>query len=47
MLGIKFIREHKEAVKKAIVTKGVNLNLDDLLVKDDRKRCQSLEILNC
>lgn len=38
MLGIKFIREHKEAVKKAIVTKGVNLNLDDLLAKDDRKR---------
>lgn len=38
MLSIKFIREHKEAVEGAILSKGVKLDLDELLATDERRR---------
>lgn len=38
MLDIKYIRENSEVVKKAIVDKKINLNLDELLVLDERRR---------
>lgn len=34
MLDLKFIRENAEAVKQAIVVKGIELNLDDVLALD-------------
>ena len=41
MLDIKFIREHKDIVKSAIEKKKVTLDLDELIVLDDKR----LEIL--
>ncbi|MBT9146218.1 MAG: Serine--tRNA ligase [candidate division WS2 bacterium] len=38
MLGIKFIREHKDAVEEAILSKDIRLNLNELLVTDERRR---------
>jgi hydroxymethylbilane synthase len=38
MLDIKFIRDNPEIVKKAIIDKRINLNLDDLLDLDTRRR---------
>ncbi|PIR96317.1 MAG: serine--tRNA ligase [Candidatus Doudnabacteria bacterium CG10_big_fil_rev_8_21_14_0_10_42_18] len=38
MLDIKFIRDNQEAVKKAIKDKGINLNLDEFLDLDARRR---------
>lgn len=38
MLSIKFIRENLEKVKKAILEKGVNLDLDKLLLVDEERR---------
>lgn len=37
MLSIKFIRENKEIVKKAIHTKGIDLSLDFLLKLDEKR----------
>lgn len=38
MLDIKFIRDNADKVKKAIADKGVNLNLDELLDMDSKRR---------
>lgn len=38
MLSIKFIRENLEKVKKSILEKGVNLDLDKLLLVDEERR---------
>ena len=38
MLDIKFIRDNQEAVKKAIVDKRINLNLEELLDLDAQRR---------
>lgn len=38
MLGIRFIREHRDAVERAILSKGVKLNLNELLATDDKRR---------
>jgi len=48
MLDIKFIRENKEEVKKAIKNKGCELNLDELLVAYENKTelLQKIEELN-
>jgi len=48
VLDIKFIRENKEAIEKAIKNKGVGLGLDKLLELDDRriKLVQEIEELN-
>ncbi len=48
MLDIKFIRENKEEIKKAIENKGIDLNLDELLEIDARKTglLQKIENLN-
>ncbi len=37
MLDIKFIRENKEEIKKAIKNKRIDLDLDDLLKEDDKR----------
>jgi len=37
MLDIKFIHENEKKLKEAILNKGVNLNLDELLVLDERR----------
>lgn len=44
MLDIKFIRDNVELVKKAIVDKRINLNLDELLDLDVRRRTLLSEI---
>lgn len=48
MLDIKFIRENKETVEKAIKDKGVDLDLDKLLKFDDKRvrLVQKIEELN-
>lgn len=48
MLDIKFIRENQEAIKKAITDKGVDLDLDELLEMDKKRRklLQNIEELN-
>ena len=48
MLDIKFIRENTNLVKRAILDKGINLNLDDLLDLDAQRRdlLTELESLN-
>ena len=38
MLDIKFIRENKEKVRKAILDKGIDLNLEYLLDLDEKRR---------
>ncbi|MCX6766152.1 MAG: serine--tRNA ligase [Candidatus Moranbacteria bacterium] len=38
MLDIKFIRDHKEELKKAISNKGIDLDVDELLKMDDKRR---------
>lgn len=38
MLDIKYIHENKEKLKKAIEDKGINLNLDELLMLDEKRR---------
>ena len=37
MLDIKFIHENEEKIKEAIFNKGVKLNLDELLVLDEKR----------
>jgi len=37
MLDIKFIHENEKKLKEAIMNKGVNLNLDELLVLDEKR----------
>ena len=44
MLDIKFIRDNTEAVKKAVVDKKVNLNVDQLLDVDAERRSLLLEL---
>lgn len=44
MLDIKFIRENKEIVRKAIVDKGIDLNLEVLLDLDKKRRTLKAEI---
>jgi seryl-tRNA synthetase len=48
MLDIKFIRENIEVIKKAIADKHINLNLDELLMLDEKRRTamQFIEELN-
>ena len=48
MLDIKFIREKQKEIKKAIINKGLNLNLDELLVLDENRVeiLQKIEELN-
>ena len=48
MLDIKFIRENIDAVKKAIADKRINLNLDELLMLDEKRReaMKAIEELN-
>lgn len=38
MLDIQFIRENKEALKKAVADKGLGLDIDELLTKDTERR---------
>ena len=38
MLDIKFIRENSDKVKKAVTDKNINLNVDDLLDLDSKRR---------
>ena len=38
MLDINFIRENTEIVKKAVADKGINLNVDELLNVDKKRR---------
>ncbi len=44
MLDIKFIRENPDVVKKAIVDKRVDLNLDQLLDLDQKRRSLLTEL---
>lgn len=44
MLDIKFIHENEEKVKKAILNKGVDLNLDELLIIDEKRVNALVEI---
>ncbi len=44
MLDIKFIRENKEALKKAVADKGVDLNLDELLEIDEKRKKAAQEV---
>ena len=44
MLDIKFIRENVEAVKKAIIDKNIDLDLDQLLDLDARRRTLLAEV---
>lgn len=48
MLDIKYIQENKEKVQKAIVAKGVDLDLEELLQMDKKRRelLQKIEELN-
>lgn len=43
MLDIKFIREHSDKVKKAAVDKGIDLDVDELLDLDQRRRSLLIE----
>lgn len=38
MLDIKYIHENREKLKKAIEDKGINLNLDELLMLDEKRK---------
>ena len=38
MLDIKFIRENKDLIKETVKTKGVNLDIDELLDLDEKRR---------
>jgi len=44
MLDIKFIHENEEKVKKAILHKGIDLNLDELLILDEKRVNALMEI---
>ena len=48
MLDIKFIRENKEKIKKAVADKGSDLDLEELLQMDDKRKglLQKIEELN-
>lgn len=48
MLDIKFIHENRDELKKAIENKGIDLNLDELLVADEKRRelLKAIEELN-
>lgn len=37
MLDIKFIHENEEKIKEAIINKGIKLNLDELLILDEKR----------
>lgn len=47
MLDIKFIRENKEVIQEAAKSKRIEINIDDLLKKDDERKTliQSSEVL--
>jgi len=38
MLDLDFIRQNKDAVRDAILKKGIELNLDEFLALDDNRR---------
>lgn len=38
MLDIKFIRQNKDEVKKSIVDRGMNVDMDELLGLDEKRR---------
>ncbi|MHB9019490.1 MAG: serine--tRNA ligase [Minisyncoccota bacterium] len=44
MLDIKYIRENSEKIKEAIKNKNIDLNIDKLLVIDDKRRALQIEI---
>jgi len=44
MLDIKFIRENADKVKKAVIDKNIDLNIDHLLEVDDRRRSLLAEV---
>lgn len=44
MLDIKYIRENKKSVEKAIINKGIKLNLTYLLDLDDKRRVLKQEV---
>ena len=52
MLGIKFIRQNVEEVKKSIADRGMNVDVDELLGLDDKRRvliqkiCESRAVRN-
>jgi len=44
MLDIKYIRENSEKIKEAVKNKNIDLNIDELLAIDDKRRALQLEI---
>lgn len=44
MLDIKYIRENSEKIKEAVKNKNIDLNIDELLAVDDKRRTLQLEI---
>ncbi len=46
MLDIKFVRENKEKIKEAIKNKNIDLDLDELLELDEKRRKMQTEIDN-
>ncbi|MEK7463353.1 MAG: serine--tRNA ligase, partial [Patescibacteria group bacterium] len=44
MLDIKYIRENSEKIKEAVKNKNINLNIDELLAIDDKRRALQMEI---
>ncbi len=44
MLDIKYIRENSEKIKEAIKNKNIDLNIDELLAIDDKRRSLQMEI---
>lgn len=47
MLDIKFIRENQKELKKAVKNKGIDLDLDRLLKKDEEKGKVMIKIVTC
>lgn len=44
MLDIKYIRENSEKIKEAVKNKNIDLNVDELLAIDDKRRALQMEI---
>ena len=44
MLDIKYIRENSEKIKEAAKNKNIDINIDELLALDDKRRALQLEI---
>ncbi|MEK7478437.1 MAG: serine--tRNA ligase [Patescibacteria group bacterium] len=44
MLDIKYIRENSEKIKEAVKNKNIDLNIDELLAIDDKRRALQMEI---